>query len=97
VTCAPSEGAAYFDRPRLLVEILSRSTAREDRTAKLDFYKSLPSAQAVLFVWQDTRRAELHLRREDGWLVTDTIKQGRVEVAGLGLALTLDDIYAELD
>lgn len=96
VSCAPLR-ETYFDQPRLLIEVLSRSTAGVDRTDKLDFYKEFASAEAVLFVRQEPRRAELHLRQEDGWLVTDTIGQGTVEIPSLGLTLTLDEIYADLD
>ena len=95
VSCTPVPDS-YFAEPRLMVEVLSPSTAREDRTAKLDFYKTLASAQAILFVWQDTRRVELHHRREDGWLVTDTIGQGTIALPTLGVELTLDEIYAGL-
>lgn len=96
VSCAAFQ-ISYFDQPRLLVEVLSRSTASVDRTDKLDFYKEFPTAEAILFVWQQPRRAELHLRRDEGWLVTDTIGQGTVEIPPLGVALTLDEIYADLD
>jgi Uma2 family endonuclease len=95
VSCAEFR-ESYFDQPRLLIEILSASTAKEDRTAKLDFYKSFPSAEAVMLVWQDTRRVELHLRHAEGWLVTSTIGQGVVDVRPLGLELSLDEIYAGL-
>jgi Uma2 family endonuclease len=95
VSCAELR-ESYFDQPRLLIEILSASTAKEDRTAKLDFYKSFPSAEAVMLVWQDTRRVELHLRHAEGWLVTSTIGQGTVAVPPLGLELSLDEIYAGL-
>lgn len=95
VSCTPVPDS-YFAEPRVLVEVLSRSTAGVDRTDKLDFYKEFASAEAVLFVWQEPRRAELHLRRADGWLVTDTTGQGTVEIPSLDLTLTLDEIYAEL-
>ena len=86
----------YFDQPRLLIEVLSLSTAKDDRTTKLDFYKSFPGAEAVMLVWQDTRRVELHLRRPEGWLVTATIGQGAVAVPPLGIEPSLDEIYAGL-
>jgi Uma2 family endonuclease len=38
VTCVrPAKG--YFLDPRLVVEVLSPSTEKEDRTTKLDFYE----------------------------------------------------------
>lgn len=96
VSCTPVPDS-YVDQPRLLVEVLSRSTELVDRTDKLDFYKEFPTAEAILFVWQEPRRAQLHLRRDKGWLVTDTVGQGTVEIPPLGVALTLDEIYADLD
>jgi Uma2 family endonuclease len=73
--------------------VLSPSTEKEDRTDKLDFYKSLPSVLAVLLVWQDKRRVQLNARIEGGWLSRDLIGGGRVEIPGLEVALTLDAIY----
>ena len=57
---------------------LSPSTEKEDRTRKLDFYRSFATVEAILFVWQDTRRVELHERTEGGWLVRDMIGGGTV-------------------
>lgn len=92
VTCEPSP-VRVFTAPRLLVEVLSPSTEKDDRTDKLDFYKSLPSVDAVLLVWQDKRRAQLNLRHEPGWLVRDLVGGGQIELPELGSALTLDEIY----
>jgi Uma2 family endonuclease len=50
VNCAkPFNG--YYVAPRLVVEVLSPSTEKDDRTTKLDFYESLPSVEAILLVW----------------------------------------------
>jgi len=95
VSCTAASSDAYFDEPRLIVEILSPSTEGEDRTAKLDFYKTFPSLQTILLVWQDTRRVEMHRRIPDGWLVTDQIGSGAVIVDDLGLTLGLEAIYAD--
>ncbi len=92
VACAEGEG--FSRRPRLIVEVLSPSTEKEDRTRKLDFYRRFASLQAVLLVWQDTRRVELHERAGDAWLVRDVIGSGAVAVKDLALTLSLDEIYA---
>ena len=61
VNCArPSKG--YYKSPRLVVEVLSPSTEKDDRTTKLDFYESLPSVEAILLVWQEERRVRLRER-----------------------------------
>jgi Uma2 family endonuclease len=92
VSCV--DGSGYSREPRFIVEILSPSTEKDDRTAKLDFYKTFASLQTVLFVWQDTRRVELHERSADAWIVRDRIGSGTVQLADLGIALTMDEIYA---
>lgn len=73
---------------------MSPSTEKEDRTRKLDFYRSFATAEAILFVWQDTRRVDIHERTEGGWLLRDMIGGGTVGSASLGLKISLDEIYA---
>jgi len=94
VSCRPP-GRWFFDQPCLVVEILSASTEKEDRTTKLDFYRSLPSVEAILFVWQDARRVEAHTRQDKVWEVRSVIASGDVPLPALGLMLPLDEIYAE--
>jgi Uma2 family endonuclease len=91
VACARPE--AGFFRPRLVVEVLSPATEKEDRTTKLDFYESLPSIEAILLVWQDERRVRLRERGEEGWRDHDVIGSGAVRLVGLGVELALDEIY----
>jgi len=95
VTCVrPAKG--YFLDPRLVVEVLSPSTEKEDRTTKLDFYESLPSAPAILLVWQDQRRVRLRTRGEACWQDQDVVGSGTVRVADLEVELALDEIYFDL-
>jgi Uma2 family endonuclease len=71
VSCQPGEG--FTRSPRLIVEVLSPSTEKEDRTRKLDFYRRFGSIEAIMFVWQDTQRVELQERADDAWLVRNVI------------------------
>jgi Uma2 family endonuclease len=96
VSCEPVPPRC-FTAPRLIVEVLSPSTEKEDRTDKLDFYKSLPSVELVLLVWQDKRRVQLHSREGVRWPAQDLIGTGTAELTTLDLSLSLDDIYAGLD
>jgi Uma2 family endonuclease len=96
VTCAPTP-ERYFRAPRLVVEVLSPSTEKDDRTDKLDFYRSLPLVEAVLLIWHEHRRAQLQLRDEGRWIIRDLIGVGTLEVPGLGVGLSLDEIYQRLD
>jgi Uma2 family endonuclease len=87
----------YFRAPRLVVEVLSPSTEKDDRTDKLDFYQLLPSIEAVLLVWQEYRRVQLQLRDEGRWIIQDLIGAGTLEVPSLGVGLSLDQVYEGLD
>lgn len=96
VSCEPTP-PRYFTRPRLIVEVLSPSTEKEDRTDKLDFYQSFPSVESILFVWQDRRRVQLQTREGVRWSTQDLIGTGTVRLAGLDLSMSLEEIYAGLD
>jgi Uma2 family endonuclease len=96
VTCEPTPDHVFLN-PRLVVEVLSPSTEKEDRTAKLDFYRSLPSVQAILLVWQDKRRVQLHTREEPRWPAQDFTGAGAVALADLGIEMALEEIYAGVE
>jgi Uma2 family endonuclease len=96
VTCGPTPEQVFLD-PRLVVEVLSPATEREDRTAKLDFYKSLPSVEAVLLVSRDRRLVQLHAREGRRWTTSDHTGAATVPLAGLGIGLDLDEVQAGVD
>ena len=56
--------------PYIIVEVLSRTTARYDLGVKLPRYKTLPSVQHILFVSQHTQAVSLYSRtnRPGQWL-----------------------------
>lgn len=96
VSCEPTP-RIYFRQPRLLVEVLSPSTEKEDRTDKLDFYRSLESVEAVVLVWQDKRRVQMIRREPDRWTIQDRVGGGDLTITALDLRLTLDEIYDGID
>lgn len=96
VSCEPTP-RVYFRQPRLIVEVLSPSTEKDDRTDKLDFYRSLGSAEAVVLIWQDKRRVQVVRCEPDRWSIQDLVGGGDLSVTTLDLHLTLDEIYADID
>jgi Uma2 family endonuclease len=74
VTCAPAgRGARPVAEPRLIIEVLSPSTAAHDRGVKLADYRRLGSVEQILMVASEDRHVELWLRAPDGWKVQDLI------------------------
>lgn len=94
VACRPP-ALSFIPHPRLVVEVLSPSTEKDDRTTKLDFYERFASLAAVLLVWQEERRVRLRERETGGWVDHDVIGSGTVRLRDLGAELELDEIYAD--
>lgn len=68
VTCEPVEPKSDAVRePRLLVEVLSRSTHEIDRGRKWLAYQRIESLQQYALVSQDEARVELYERMGEGW------------------------------
>ena len=82
---------------QLVTEVMGPATEGDDCTDKLDFYKGLPSIETVLLVWETKRRVQLHTREEPRWIAQDFTGASIVPLAGLGIQLPLDEIYAGVE
>lgn len=85
--------------PTLLVEVTSPSTEDYDRGEKLSHYKQCPSVQAVLFVSHRRPQITVVERTPEGWQQREARASERVELASLGVSLSVDELYdgIELD
>src|SRR5574337_922710 len=84
--------------PCLVVEVLSDSTAAADRGAKFAAYRAIAGLRDYLLVDIDARRLELYTRQSEGWLLRETTSaQPWVELGSIGLKLTRDDAFGDLD
>jgi len=102
VTCDPRDRAAEADlakrHPTLLVEVLSESTAAYDRGLKFERYRAIEALREFLLIEQDRRHVDLFRRENDGrWVLESHGPGGGFELASLGVALTLDDLYADVE
>ena len=84
-----------FDDPKMVIEVLSPSTRRDDETVKLYEYQAVASLNAILLVDPDTESVRLLTRRDrGGWHDSDLEKGSDVTVPALGLTLTWAEIFA---
>lgn len=96
LACDAEDWEVYYSRrPCLIIEVLSKSTARIDRHEKLQIYQSLESLQEYLLVAQDMRRVEV-FRRATGWQ-GELVEQGAIRLDCLDMDLSMDAIYADVD
>lgn len=80
--------------PKLVVEVLSPSTAAYDRGEKLEHYKKLPSLEEIVLVAHDARRLEVWRRTKGGWRCT-RVEAGVAELASIGCELSLAETYRD--
>ena len=79
--------------PRLIIEVLSESTAAVDQAEKLDEYGSIDTLDEYVLV-DSRRRWCAAYRRENGVLRSSLPTQGGpLELKSLGLTLDLDELY----
>jgi Uma2 family endonuclease len=85
--------------PRVIVEVLSPSTEKHDRTTKFDEYKLIESLTDYILVEQERIRVEHYHRTENGkWMVESYInREDSFSLPGLEIMLSLAEIYEEID
>lgn len=83
--------------PSLVVEVLSPSTERYDRTGKFALYRKIPSLREYVLVAQDQVQVEC-FTRDGGWeprVYADLADV--VDLPSLGVGLALADVYDEIE
>lgn len=79
--------------PKVVVEVLSRSTEAYDRGDKWDAYQRLPSLTDYLLVSQGAAQVEHFQREADGSWRYRLIEAGQMVTLSNGAALAIDAVY----
>ena len=86
----------YTDKPILIVEVLSNSTQRKDRTIKRLSYQSLVTLQEYVLIEQDFVDIEV-CRRSLGWKSEHYFLGDTVFFESLDLKIPVAEIYSRVD
>ena len=78
--------------PRVVVEVLSRSTEQRDRNERFALFQKLDSLEEYLLVSQDERCIEVRRRQDRTWI--RDIKRAGETITIHGAAILVDAIYA---
>ncbi|MEE3715455.1 Uma2 family endonuclease [Tumidithrix elongata RA019] len=99
VVCDRTDSDPYVkQKPCLLVEVLSQSTALLDRREKLFNYQKLPSLQEYVLVSQSEMQVELYRKDADGkWLVQSLHAGDTLHLGSIDLAIALSEIYEDVE
>ena len=93
VDCNFDNSEPYFTQtPRIIVEVLSKSTRRTDETIKLMSYINIPSLQEYVLIQQDFVDIQV-IRRSEGWLPKHYFLGDEITFESIALTLLVEDIY----
>jgi Uma2 family endonuclease len=81
--------------PKMIIEVLSKSTASFDRAEKFLSYQTLESIEEYVLVSQEKPLVEQYVKREDGnWIYQATIGfESEVAFSSIQTPLKLSEIY----
>jgi len=94
-----SENPNTLTNPKVVIEVLSNSTERYDRTTKFRQYKKLNSVQEYVLVSQDEPLIERFTRQSDGtWAQTDFVGMDvDMTFATVKASVPLSEVYFEVE
>ena len=101
VTCSPDDyrgNSTVIRSPRLIIEVLSPSTAYRDRGEKLRVYRACASVEEYVLV--STRRQEVEVYRRvsaNEWKNVQYTADQHVTLASIELTISVAEIYAQTD
>ena len=99
VTCSPADqaNALVKSEPKLIVEVLSVSTAAYDRGLKFAYYRALSSLQEYVLVDLDSRTTDCYRKQEDGlWVLHPFASGAVVTLASVALEISAAQLFAEV-
>ena len=86
----------YINHPSLIIEVLSPSTARFDRTEKFADYRTIPSLSEYVLVSTDHQQLEQFQRDDRGqWHKLEF--DDSLQLASVDCAISIDEIYEDTD
>jgi Uma2 family endonuclease len=100
VTCDKrfSASETVFTAPVVVIEVLSPSTQRYDRSEKFAIYRKLASLREYVLIDPDTQRVEVFQTQADGsCLYIDMTERGSLAVQSIGFELPLALLFKGLD
>jgi Uma2 family endonuclease len=102
VICGPLEYRIGTDdtvtNPKLIVEVLSKSTESYDRGQKFEFYRDIPSLQEYLLISYREPLVERFVRQaEGGWLLTEAKGlDATIQLSVIGCTLALREVFRDV-
>ncbi len=99
VTCDEADKAAelFIENPKIIIEILSDSTASYDRGAKFAAYRKIESLAEYLLVDIARKSVESFRRQADGrWLLRDFTGEAACVFESVELTMSMERVFEDV-
>lgn len=96
IICGDKNESDYFTtKPKIIIEVLSPSTALTDRREKMFVYKEIEGLNEYILIEQDKIYAEVYRRRPDSdlWDWIEFFPDEEIEFAAIDFKMAMKDIY----
>lgn len=93
VTCETAPDSHYREQPKLVIEVLSDSTAKFDREDKRRIYQALESLQEYVLVAQSCMDVRVYRRTADGWDMAIYTDGAVIPLHSVELEIDIERIY----
>jgi Uma2 family endonuclease len=93
----PWRGSTEVQSPRVVVEVLSDSTEKADRTTKFALYRACPSVEEYVLIATEAPTVEVYRRGQPRWTYQWHGPGEHIEVDSLGIHLSVDQLYRLTD
>ena len=92
------ENPNILTNPILLIEVLSKSSKDYDRGAKFEYYRSIPSFQEYMIIYQTTPKVQTWYKEEENlWRIGNAEGlDAVVNLHSIGITIALKDIYKKI-
>ena len=100
VTCSATgqTNPLIKSEPRLILEVLSPSTAAYDRGLQFGYYRAIASLQEYVLIDLDTRITDCYRKGADGLWVLHPFRKGElVKLASVDLEISAAVLFAEVE
>ena len=100
ISCDPNDNDPLIVKsPTIIIEILSPSTKKYDKTVKFFAYQRIPTLQQCIFVAQDTIEVKSFQRSKDNQWILTTLESlaDKLQIPSLNLVIKLEDIYSNIN
>ncbi len=88
-------GNKLIESPRIVFEVLSPGTERDDRGIKLQKYQQLPTVEQILLVSQFAEHVEMWTREDGGstWTHTTYGPGDTIPLTSVDVEITMEEVY----